>query len=613
MRLALILIALFTLSASAARADVFVPADPPVLRSAQCVAGGGDVIAAGTEPDKPLRLSVGGGGWRELPGLRGCPVIAAAGDGTLALVGLSVNRADTSLDGASLVVREPGGAFGAPIVLGGDSTSGAAAVAVAPGGWVAVAWIERDVGLTVLVRRPDGSEVRTLLEPFPGVLDISDAHVGINASGDVTVAWTRFDRRTMRLRVARGVAGAAPVAGPDLASPAESFGELALAIAPAGGSLVAWTDADGAHAILDGQPPAVVAPAAPGAQLAAGLADDGTALLVYMAGGSEIVAAERVAGEWLQPRVLSPARAGVDRNQDHGSSEELQLDVQVALGAGGRAAVAWTAIPRQIVGAVGAVGGRWSAATRLSSATRIAYALNLAVDAGGVPRALWSEAGLGARGAAPAAAPLDASPPAVTARLPSRVRPTADGNIVVTARVRCSEACDARLAFAGGENDRGNISQALEPGATETLRLRASDELQYELIAGRAARRLRLTLLVTDRAGNLVRRSVALRVRVLEPPIRTLKVPLGRKFGMETPAGNRAVARLVNDMIETIARGHVSSAALSKRYSRSIRTIARKFGPDYTYSDEVGTAIYDALWIPLARTHHDVGYVLQGE
>jgi hypothetical protein len=109
-----------------------------------------------------------------------------------------------------------------------------------------------------------------------------------------------------------------------------------------------------------------------------------------------------------------------------------------------------------------------------------------------------------------------------------------------------------------------------------------------------------------------VRRSAVVRVRVLKPPIRTLKVPLGRKFGMETPAGNRAVARLVNDMIETIARGHVSSAALSKRFARSIRAIARKFGPDYTYSDEVGTAIYDALWIPLARTHHDVGYVLQG-
>ena len=611
MRLALILIALFTLSSGAARADVFVPADPPVLRSAQCVAGAGDVIAAGTDPDKPVRLSVGGGGWRELAGLRGCPVIAAAGDGTLAVAAESENPADRTSDGGSLAVREPGGAFGAPIALGGDTTSGAPTLAVAPGGWVAVAWVERDIGLTVLVRRPDGSQVRTLLEPFPGVLDISNVQVGIDASGDVTVAWTRFDRRTMRLRVARGVAGATPVAGADLGSPAESFGDLALAIAPAGGSLVAWTDAGGVHAVLDGQPPAVVAPAAPGAQLAAGLADDGTALVVDMAAGAEIVAAERVAGAWLQPRVLAPANA-IDESRRSSSSAEAQLDVQLVLAPGGRAAVAWTAVPRQVVGVVGTVGGRWSAATRLSSATRTAYALDLAADASGAPRALWSEAGLGARGAALAAAPLDASPPAVTARLPSRVRPTADGNISLTARVRCSEACDARLAFTGGEDDRGTVSRALEAGRTGALRLRASDALQFELIAGRAARRLRVALLVTDRAGNLVRRSVALRVRVLTPPLRTLKVPLSRNFWMDTPAGNRAVARLVNDMIETIARGHVSSAALSKRYSRSIRAIARKFGPDYTYSDDVGTAIYDALWIPLARTHHDVGYVLQG-
>jgi hypothetical protein len=275
--------------------------------------------------------------------------------------------------------------------------------------------------------------------------------------------------------------------------------------------------------------------------------------------------------------------------------------------------VVWSAVPRQIAGVVGAVGGAWGAPRRLSSVTRNAFAMNLARDAGGVPRALWVEAGLGARGATPAPAPLDVSAPEVTARLPSRAGPTDDGNIVVTARVRCSEACDARLVFAGGEEDRGNVSQALLAGRSGTLRLRASDALEYELVVTRGAQRnLRLTLLVTDRAGTLVRRSAVVHVRILRPPIRTLKVRVGRNFWMDTPAGNRAVARLVNDMIETIARGHVSSAALAKRYSRGLRAIARKFGPDSTYSDDVVNAIYEALWIPLARTHHDVGSVVEG-
>ncbi|HEY6892481.1 MAG TPA: hypothetical protein VI300_32045 [Solirubrobacter sp.] len=610
MRLALILITLLVLGAESAHADVFVPADPPVLRSARCVAGAGDVVAAGLY-DKPLRLSVGGGGWRELPALRGCPVIAAAADGTLALASVSEDGADRVSNGGSLVVRGPGGAFGAPIALGGDTTSEGLVVAVAPGGWVAVAWVERDVGLRVLVRRPDGTEVRTLLEPVADVLNVSDTQVGIDASGDVTVVWSRFDRQGMRLRVARGVAGAAPGAGPDLAGSTEGFGDLALAVAPAGGSLVAWTDAVGVHAVLDGQPPQLVAPSVSAIRVAAGLADDGKALLVYMAGGSEIVAVERVAGAWLSPRVIAPGRAD-DLGAGPNATEEMQLDLQVVLAPDGRAAVAWSAVPRQILGVVGGVGGAWGAARRLSSATRAAYAMNLTQDA--VPRALWVEAGLGARGATPAPAPLDVSAPAVTARLPSRAGPTDDGNIVVTARVRCSEACDARLAFPGGEEDRGNVSRALAAGRTGTLRLRASDALQYALVVTRGTRRnLRLALLVTDRAGNLVRRSSIVRVRILKPPIRTLKVRVGRNFWMDTPAGNRAVARLVNDMIETIARGHVSSQALAKRYGRGIRAIARKFGPDYTYSDEVSNAIYEALWIPLARTHHDVGSILQGE
>jgi hypothetical protein len=81
---------------------------------------------------------------------------------------------------------------------------------------------------------------------------------------------------------------------------------------------------------------------------------------------------------------------------------------------------------------------------------------------------------------------------------------------------------------------------------------------------------------------------------------------------MATRAGNRAVARFVNELIETIARGHVSDRALERRYTRGLRAIARRFGTDFTYSQEVGEAIYEALWLPLLRAGHDVGSIVNG-
>ena len=54
-------------------------------------------------------------------------------------------------------------------------------------------------------------------------------------------------------------------------------------------------------------------------------------------------------------------------------------------------------------------------------------------------------------------------------------------------------------------------------------------------------------LVATDRAGNVVRRRGSVRVRVIEKPIRALKVAPNHSFGMKTAAGNRLVVALVND------------------------------------------------------------------
>jgi hypothetical protein len=213
---------------------------------------------------------------------------------------------------------------------------------------------------------------------------------------------------------------------------------------------------------------------------------------------------------------------------------------------------------------------------------------------------------------------LDTAPPGLTARFPSRVPPTIDGGVELRVRVRCAEACDARAQFAltaaqrdaieGDENDGGSVVAAVPAGRETVLRLRASDSLRYVLIVSPRTRRLRAQVVVTDRAGNVTRRAATLHVRLLRPPLRTFRVSPRHKFGMETPAGDRAIGRLVNDMLETVARGHVTDRALERRYTRGMRAIARRFDPDYTYSEEVGTAIYDALWVPFARTHHDTSY-----
>ena len=75
--------------------------------------------------------------------------------------------------------------------------------------------------------------------------------------------------------------------------------------------------------------------------------------------------------------------------------------------------------------------------------------------------------------------------------------------------VRCSEACDARLSVRGT-----GVARALPAGRTTTLRFRAPAELGRELRLRPRSHRVRVRLLVTDRAGNVVRSSRVVRVSV---------------------------------------------------------------------------------------------------
>jgi hypothetical protein len=85
------------------------------------------------------------------------------------------------------------------------------------------------------------------------------------------------------------------------------------------------------------------------------------------------------------------------------------------------------------------------------------------------------------------------------------------GRFRLAVPVRCSEACDVRLSVRGT-----GVTRALPAGRTVTLRYRSSAELGEQLLRRPRLRRPRVDLVVTDRAGNVVRTSRVVHVRV--PP-----------------------------------------------------------------------------------------------
>jgi hypothetical protein len=405
MRLALLGVVGLCAVAPAARADVFVPADPPRSAKGDCVASGGNVYAVGA-PYGDVRVSVAGGPATEA-GLVGCPIVAAAADGTAAVLATR-SGGEPGSDATRMIVRGANGTFGTPIVVGNESALGAS-LAVAPGGWAVATWVNDGTDATALVARPDGTTVRTVVDQVPkpsrsrpaDETRLSMGRAGIDAGGNVTMVWERSDRRTSRLRVARSAGGGPPSAGADLTSAREArVANVGVAVAPAGGSLLAWPAEDGIRVMLDDGPPELLDTASSDAvELAASLGDDGTGLVAYLRANDELVALERAGGAWRRPRVLWSAPR---RNGGYGSQgRELYETVHTTLAPSGRGAVVWNTgeeYEPKVYGALGQVGGAWGPGALVSSATRAAFAGGLALDARGVPRVLWSEPGLGVRG-----------------------------------------------------------------------------------------------------------------------------------------------------------------------------------------------------------------------
>ena len=375
---------------------------------------------------------------------------------------------------------------------------------------------QEDDALVALIVRPDGTSARAVVDRAEL---IGDVYAGIDAAGRVTIAWWRYERRRSALLMARFSAGEAPVAAEVPGS--EQSSVAAVAVAPGGGSLIAWATEGGVSVMLDGGAPVALDTASTDvAALSASLSDDGTALVGYLRRREELV--DRLA---IGRGVAGSARALVGR----GAARSVR---QRPVAAGAHDARAGRSRCRRVGGGGGRrveglrrpqPGGAWAPATRLSSITRAAYVTSLAPDAAGVPLVLWAESELGVRGATLAPARADVTAPVVTTRFPARVPRTRDARVTLAVRVRCSEACDARLTIPAPDDTNlfdidvfGDVVQALDPGRTTTLRVRLRSDIAHELVRNPRARRLRMRLVVTDRAGNLVRRGATVRVPVID-------------------------------------------------------------------------------------------------
>jgi hypothetical protein len=525
------------LTPAAAQADAFVPADPTVKGA--CGAAADDIVAGGREfSRRQVTVAEAGAPALRFKGLRSCPVVAAAADGTALL------SADDD-ESEPLLVRPPGGEFAQRGVA--HSYVAPPAVAAAPGGWAAAAWAEFDgtrERLVVDVFAPGGPGVREAVLARPRSGDTIEAPgVGIDASGVVTVVWGATHRHGgAEIRTAQSAGGEVwgpqrrfAVTGDDPLSSLQRA--AAVAVSPGGRVLLAWVsghgltvEADGGEAQQVAADPSVESPSP-------AVTDDGTALVAYDSDGGPdaepVHVVDRVpGGAWSAPALLSPAHAPATSG-----SQEVAVLVHSVLTPDGRAVVAWDAAADfgvNVFASAGRPGGVWSRATAVSSPARVGGIGSLALGATGDPELLWSEwTSIFARGdrlradrLVATAPPADTVAPRLIARLPERVRTAGRGALSVNVPVRCADGCDVRARLIGRYGEVAWAVTDLGPGERATLHVAADDDKRRPFVR-HPQRHLRLDVIAADRAGNVTRRSRVVAVS-------------RRRAASARPAGRRA-------------------------------------------------------------------------
>lgn len=319
-------------------------------------------------------------------------------------------------------------------------------------------------------------------------------------------------------------------------------------------------------------------------------------------------------GAWSAPHVL--------HGKGRGGTEPAEADLASVLTADGRAAVAWDGVGEvglRVFAASGRPGGAWTAASPLSAITHEATSPSLALGAAGEPRVLWVETVSysrpprlrGARLASAEAAQGDHVAPVVATRIPARSPRTRTGVVAFRIPVRCSEACDVRVRLIDRRTtfEADAAVRSLPAGRDATVRLTTAGSFSHELLLSPRARRPRIEVLATDRAGNVARAARTVSVRIAPRPLISFRVALDHDFAMFSRAGDRAVARLVNELITGLATGEITRFRdLRRRYQRGRRAIARTH--DEIYDTAVQEEVFIALEVPLARAGYDANSVI---
>jgi hypothetical protein len=396
-----------------------------------------------------------------------------APDGTTAYAGFSYSGP------LNLVVQRPGHE---PTVIDLAKEAFEADAAVAPGGWAAVAWTDGEGRMQAAVHRPDGTVARRVLDRG----GVSRPAIGIDGRGHTLVGWVSREGEEDTEWVGRWAAGPGLARQPDLP------GAIAVEVAVSGSGhrLLAWTTDTGTFARLDDEP-ATTLGGASWVDLVARVNEAGAALVAADVRADGMSIGERPAGAgWTPLR----NRSGGHRIRPYLLDERPQLFAVLA--PSGRAAVTWLTRresgQRFRVAAVGGtVGGAWGPATQLSSPVRDAQTATPVLDPAGNPEVVWDEGGVYRSARHDLAAVPDTVPLTATAQLFAR------GTRVI-ARVRCSKACDAGLSL----RDGSGVDREIRANRTSTVRLRIERK-----------RRVRVTLVVADRAGHTKRWTRTLRVR----------------------------------------------------------------------------------------------------
>jgi hypothetical protein len=404
--------------------------------------------------------------------LYACAAVAEAQDGTAVVAGGVEPHAELEGFAIHAAVREPGGAFGAPVALGrGDPDP---AVAIGPAGHAVVAWVERSRRreAIVAVRRAPGEtfgppETVLAWRPRDYSFSLVELHAGVDAAGRVTLLWRRDTSVSEETRVeAASAAHDAPFAVQRLATRVE-FPDPVLAVAPDGWALAAHEDRGrGGGAIFERAPGApnftrvALRPPRDGDQPVVAIRDGGGALVGWRRETREkIEVAKReqaVARGWAINEIVAfdPFTSRSRLLLPPADLDDARL--RAALAPDGRALLAWSGAagrPPLWAGSahavLGRLGGAFEPARRLGGTLRDTDDVAPVFLPDGRAAVAWSDRADRANGrlhlAVEGAPAPDTDPIRLRLRAPRFQRLTRSQSPRVTAV--CSGPCDLRAAI----------------------------------------------------------------------------------------------------------------------------------------------------------------------